>query len=65
MLTSLREAVVPNHLSCEVIVVDNNSPDDTQTVLKEIGNHHDSIVRFVVEEKHGPLPSPQPRHKGS
>lgn len=53
MLTSLREAVVPNHLSCEVIVVDNNSPDDTQTVLKEIGNHHDSIVRFVVEESMG------------
>lgn len=53
MLTSLREAVIPDHLSCEFIVIDNNSVDDTQAVLNEIGNQSDSTVRCVFEDKMG------------
>jgi glycosyltransferase involved in cell wall biosynthesis len=53
MLESLQEVVIPDHLSCEFIVIDNNSADDTQAVLKAMGNHGDSRVRSVFEGKKG------------
>jgi GT2 family glycosyltransferase len=52
MLNSLREAVIPDHLLCEFIVVDNNSDDDTRLVFKEIEKHYESI-RYVFEDKRG------------
>ncbi len=53
MLNSLREAAIPDHLSCEFIVVDNNSDDDTRLVFEKIENHHESIIRYVFEDKRG------------
>jgi len=53
MLNSLREAVIPENLSCELIVVDNNSDDDTRLVFKEIEKHYELIIRYVFEDKRG------------
>jgi len=53
VLKSLREAVIPDHLSCEFILVDNNSDDDTRLVFEEIEKHYESKIRYVFEEKRG------------
>jgi glycosyltransferase involved in cell wall biosynthesis len=53
MLNSLREAVIPDHLSCEFIVVDNNSDDDTRLVIEEFQNHYESKLKYVFEDKRG------------
>ena len=53
MLNSLREAVIPDHLSCEFIVVDNNSDDDTRLVFDEIETHFESKLRYAFEDKRG------------
>jgi len=53
VLNSLREAVVPDHLSCEFIVVDNNSDDDTRLVFDEIDQHYESKLRYVFEDNRG------------
>lgn len=53
MLKSLREAVIPDDLSCEFILVDNNSDDDTRLVFGEIEKHYESKIRYVFEEKSG------------
>jgi GT2 family glycosyltransferase len=53
MLKSLQEIVIPDHLSCEVIVVDNNSDDDTRLVFEEIEKDFESRIRYVLEDKKG------------
>ena len=53
MLNSLREAVIPDDLSCEFIVVDNNSDDQTRLVLKEFNKYCESTLRYVFEPKNG------------
>ncbi len=53
MLKSLQEIVIPDHLSCEVIVVDNNSDDDTRLVFEEIAKDFESRIRYVLEDKKG------------
>ena len=53
MLKSLQEMVIPDHLSCEVIVVDNNSDDDTRLVFEEIEKHFELKIRYVFEDKKG------------
>ena len=53
VLKSLREAVIPDHLSCEFVLVDNNSDDDTRLVFEEIEKHYESKIRYVFEEKRG------------
>lgn len=53
MLKSLQEIVIPDHLSCEVIVVDNNSDDDTRLVFEEIEKDFESRIRYVLEDKRG------------
>ncbi|MGD0279555.1 MAG: glycosyltransferase [Smithella sp.] len=53
MLKSLQEVVIPDHLSCEFIVVDNNSNDDTRLVVEEIGKHFESKMKYVFEDKQG------------
>jgi glucosyl-dolichyl phosphate glucuronosyltransferase len=53
MLTSLRKVVIPDHLSWEFILVDNNSADDTRFVFEEVEKHYESKIRYVFEEKRG------------
>jgi glucosyl-dolichyl phosphate glucuronosyltransferase len=53
VLNSLREALIPDHLSCEFIVVDNNSDDDTRFVCEDIEKHYESRIRYVFEDKRG------------
>jgi len=53
MLKSLQEMVIPDYLSCEVIVVDNNSDDDTRLVVEEIEKHFELKIRYVFENKKG------------
>jgi len=53
MLKSLREAIVPDDSLCEVILVDNNSDDDTRFVFEEFEKHYESKIRYVFEEKRG------------
>ena len=53
MLKSLQEIVIPDHLSCEVIVVDNNSNDDTRLVFEEVGKDFGSKIRYVLEDMKG------------
>jgi glucosyl-dolichyl phosphate glucuronosyltransferase len=53
MLKSLQEMVIPDHLSCEVIVVDNNSDDGTRLVFEEIEKLFDLKIRYVFEDKKG------------
>jgi len=53
LLNSLREAVIPDHLSYEFIVVDNNSDDDTRLVFDEIEKHYESKLRYAFEDKRG------------
>jgi len=51
MLKSLREAMVHDDSSWEVILVDNNSDDDTRFVFEEVEKHYESRIRYVFEEK--------------
>jgi len=53
MLKSLRETVIPDNLSCEFILVDNNSDDDKRFVFEEVERHCDSRIKYVFEEKRG------------
>ena len=53
MLMSLREALIPEHLSCEIILVDNHSTDNTKYVFEEIARPHRSNWKYVFEEKEG------------
>jgi GT2 family glycosyltransferase len=53
MLKSLREAVIPNNLSCEFILVDNNSDGDKRFVFEEVEKHCESKIRYIFEEKRG------------
>ena len=64
-LKSLREVVIPNHLSCEFIIVDNNSNDDTRLVVEEIEKHFELKIKYVFEDKQGTLLCPQSRDKRS
>jgi GT2 family glycosyltransferase len=52
-LKSIREVVIPNNLSWEVIVVDNNSDDDTRLVLEEIEKNFEPKIKYVFEDKQG------------
>ena len=52
-LKSLQEAVIPDDLLCEFILVDNNSDDHKPFVFEEIVKHCESKIRYVFEEKKG------------
>jgi GT2 family glycosyltransferase len=53
MLNSLREALIPDGLACEFIVVDNNSDDDTRLVFEEIEQRCNSPIKYVFVNKSG------------
>jgi glucosyl-dolichyl phosphate glucuronosyltransferase len=53
MLKSIREAVIPDHLSWELILVDNNSDDDTRLVFEEFERHNDLKAKYVFEQQPG------------
>jgi len=53
MLKSLRETVIPDNLSWEFILVDNNSDDDTRLVFEEVEKHYEPKIRYLFEEKRG------------
>src|SRR5689334_13408678 len=52
-LNSLLAAHIPNGLSIRIIVVDNNSTDETRHVVEEYLNDHSSIFKYVFEMKQG------------
>lgn len=52
-LKSIRDVVIPNNLSWEVIIVDNNSDDDTRLVFEEIEKNFETKIRYVFEDKQG------------
>ncbi len=52
-LQSLLRAPVPEGLSVSVIVVDNNSGDDTEALVREIAATAKLPVRYVLERKQG------------
>jgi glucosyl-dolichyl phosphate glucuronosyltransferase len=52
-LTSLLQAHVPEGLTVCVIVVDNNSPDDTAEVVREMQHGAPVQVQYVRERKQG------------
>ncbi len=53
ILKSLSEQVVTEKLIWEIVVVDNNSKDDTFEVVKSFSNFSYIPVRYVKEEKQG------------
>ena len=52
-LESLARMEVPADVSWELIVVDNNSTDDTSAVVKELGQTSGINIRYVLERKQG------------
>lgn len=52
-LASLLQARVPEGLQVEVLVVDNNSADDTEAVVDEIARSAPLPVRYIRERKQG------------
>ena len=52
-LTSVMEAPVPSGLSVDVYVIDNNSPDDTATVVRELQAKYGAHLHYVMERKQG------------
>ena len=53
MLGSLSKAFVASCLSCEIIVVDNNSNDDTHSVFEQIEHLYKSPIKYIFEKKTG------------
>ncbi len=53
VLKSLSEQVVDEKLIWEIVVVDNNSKDDTFEVIKSFHNSSYIPVRYVKEQKQG------------
>ena len=53
MLTNFQEVVIPDHVWLEIIVVDNNSEDETRQVCEEIERSSDLEIRYIFEQKEG------------
>ena len=52
-IESLLRAPVPERLSVTLIIVDNNSPDDTETVVRELSTTASLPITYVRERKQG------------
>lgn len=53
VLRSLSELVVPNNLKWEIIVVDNNSTDDTKDIVKQMANSLNLSIKYLFESRQG------------
>ena len=52
-LRSVRNLDVPDGATCEVVVVDNNSPDHTQRTVQEAASSFPMPLRCVIELRQG------------
>jgi glycosyltransferase involved in cell wall biosynthesis len=52
-LRSLQNQYSENHIPWEVLVVDNNSTDNTFDSVREFAKKSDIVIRYVREEKQG------------
>ncbi len=52
-LASLMESPAPANLSVSVYVIDNNSPDDTESVVEELQAKYGPSLHYVRERKQG------------
>jgi len=52
-LESVAASVLPAHIDWEVLVVDNNSKDQTRTTIEEISRRHPGRFRYLFESKQG------------
>lgn len=52
-LESLQSQDLPKNFAWEVVVVDNNSTDDTSEKVREFAESSELVVRYVKEEKQG------------
>lgn len=52
-LKSLQSQDLPKNFAWEVVVVDNNSTDDTQEKVREFAENSELVVRYVKEKKQG------------
>lgn len=53
-IQSILEADIPAHTSIRLLVVDNNSTDDTESVIRGFSTHHPEIaIQYLFEEQLG------------
>lgn len=52
-LDSLRNQTKKNELDFEIIVVDNNSNDDTKLVIEKFKSLHDNKLKYIFEKNPG------------
>ena len=52
-LESLELQELPGNFSWEILVVDNNSTDDTPEKVRDFAEHSELVVRYVKEKKQG------------
>jgi glucosyl-dolichyl phosphate glucuronosyltransferase len=52
-LASVAKSQMPDDAVWEVLVVDNNSSDNTRAVVAEFAEHHPQVFRYVFEPKPG------------
>lgn len=52
-MESLAASVLPETVDWEIVVVDNNSPDQTRSVVEEFVKKHPAHFRYVFEGKQG------------
>lgn len=53
VLASLEKCVVPPAIQWEVVIVDNNSTDDTRNVCQAFVNKHPGTFRYIFEARQG------------
>lgn len=53
VLSNLARLTLPECSSCEVIVVDNNSMDDTKAVVEEFSRTRPGFFKYVLESRQG------------
>src|SRR5690349_7148849 len=52
-LDSIAASIVPNSLDWEILVVDNNSSDDTAKIVHDVCNRYPRRFRYVFEPNEG------------
>jgi glycosyltransferase involved in cell wall biosynthesis len=53
LLKSLNEQAVPDELGWEILVVDNNSSDDTARTVEEMSGRNEKIFHYIFEGRQG------------